>query len=49
MHILNTTDNVVTKGQMGRQLNDTLKTQLSQDYFQYNFQNIGAHSKLRTY
>ncbi len=23
--------------------------QLSQDYFQYNFQNIGEHSKLRTY
>ncbi len=39
---LNTTDNVVTKGQMGR-LSDKLKRQLSQDYFQYNFQNIGEH------
>ncbi len=47
-HFLNTKDNVVTKGQMGR-LSDKLKTQLSQDYFQYNFQNIGEHSKLRTY
>ncbi len=47
-HFLNTTDNVVTKGQMGR-LSDKLKTQLSQDYFQYNFQNISEHSKLRTY
>ncbi len=33
---------------MGR-LSDKLKTQLSQDYFQYNFQNIGELSKLRTY
>ncbi len=33
---------------MGR-LSDKLKTQLSQDYFQYNFQNIVEHSKLRTY
>ncbi len=33
---------------MGR-LSDKLKTQLSQDYFQYNFQNIGEHSTLRTY
>ncbi len=33
---------------MGR-LSDKLKTQLSQDYFQYNFQNIDEHSKLRTY
>ncbi len=47
-HFLNTTDNVVTKGQIGR-LSDKLKTQLSQDYFQYNFQKIGEHSKLRTY
>ncbi len=41
-HFLNTTDNVVTKGQIVR-LSDKLKTQLSQDYFQYNFQNIGEH------
>ncbi len=33
---------------MGR-LSDKLKTQLSQDYFEFNFQNIGEHSKLRTY
>ncbi len=33
---------------MGR-LSYKLKTQLSQDYFQYNFQNIGEYSKLRTY
>ncbi len=45
-HFLNTP--VDTKGQMGR-LSDKLKIQLSQDYFQYNFQNIGEHSKLRTY
>ncbi len=47
-HFLNTTDNVVTKGQMGW-LSDKLKTPLSQDYFQYNFQNIGDHSNLRIY
>ncbi len=47
-HFLNTTNNVVTKVQIGR-LSDKLKTQLSQDYFQYNFQNIGEHSKLRRY
>ncbi len=47
-YCLNTTENVVTKGQMGR-LSDKLKRQLSQDYFQYNFQKIGEHSKLRTY
>ncbi len=47
-HFLNTTDNVVTKGQIGR-LSDKLKTQLSQDYFQYNFQNVGEPCKLRTY
>ncbi len=47
-HFLNTTDNVVTKGQMGR-LSDKLKTQLAQDNFQYNFQNIGEYSKLRIY
>ncbi len=40
-HFLNTTDNVVTKGQMGR-LSDKLKTQLSRDYCQYNFQNISV-------
>ncbi len=32
-HFLTTTDNVVTKGHMGR-LSDKLKTQLSQEYFQ---------------
>ncbi len=47
-HFLNITNNVVTKGQMGR-LSGKLKTQLSQDYFLYNFQNICEHSKLRTY
>ncbi len=33
---------------MGR-LSDKLKTQLSPDYFQYNFLNIGEYTKLRTY
>ncbi len=33
---------------MGRH-SDRLKTQLSQDNFQYNFHNIDEHRKLRTY
>ncbi len=35
-HFHSTTDNVVTKGQMGR-LSDKLKTQLSQNYFNTTF------------
>ncbi len=40
---------VITVFSTNNRLSDKLKIQLPQDYFQYNFQDIGGQSKLRTY